>query len=68
MTLPWHCIYSADMTKKRPPKTKKGPTRMTSIRLDPDLVAKLQKRAEALGIGWQTLIKMILNRYGDGEL
>ena len=56
------------MTKKRPPKTKKGPTRMTSIRLDPELVAKLQKRAEALGIGWQTLIKMILNRYGDGEL
>ena len=56
------------MKPKRNARPKEGPTRMTSIRLDPDLVAKLQKRADSLGVGWQTLIKMILNRYSDGEL
>jgi predicted DNA binding CopG/RHH family protein len=41
---------------------------MTSIRLDPALVAKLKARADALGVGWQTLIKMILTRYAESEL
>jgi predicted DNA binding CopG/RHH family protein len=41
---------------------------ITSIRLDHDLVAALRKRADSLGIGWQTLVKMILTRYSDAEL
>jgi predicted DNA binding CopG/RHH family protein len=41
---------------------------MTSIRLDPDLVDRLKGRADRLGVGWQTLIKMLLKKYWDGEL
>ncbi len=57
------------MAEKKRSKPKKGPpTRMTSIRLHPELVATLAKRANALGIGYQTLIKMILIKYGNSEL
>lgn len=41
---------------------------MTSLRLDPELVDKLKARAGSLGIGWQTLLKMILTKYVDSEL
>jgi len=52
--------------KKRKPAPKKAaPTQMTSIRLDPALIETLKARAASLGIGWQTLIKMILKRYGE---
>ena len=53
------------MARKKPAVKKPPPTQMTSIRLDPALVATLKARAASLGIGWQTLIKMILKRYGE---
>lgn len=53
---------------KQKRKAKATPTRMTSIRLDPGIVATLKKRADALGVGWQTVLKMILTRYGNSEL
>jgi len=44
------------------------PQVMTSIRLDADLMQRLKKRAAALGIGYQTLLKMIVKKNVDGEL
>jgi predicted DNA binding CopG/RHH family protein len=41
---------------------------MTSLRLDPRLIDVLKKRADSLGIGWQTLMKMILTKYAKAEL
>lgn len=36
---------------------------MISLRLDPDLLEKLKEEAEALGIGYQTLIGNILKKH-----
>lgn len=44
------------------------PQVMTSIRLDTRLVEKLKKRAAGLGIGYQTLLKMIVTKHADGDL
>lgn len=44
------------------------PQVMTSIRLDTRLVEKLKKRASGLGIGYQTLLKMIVTKHADDEL
>jgi predicted DNA binding CopG/RHH family protein len=41
---------------------------MTSIRLDPEIVEALKKRADTLGVGWQTVLKMIVTRYVSSEL
>ena len=57
------------MVKKAPPrKPKAKPLRMTSIRLDPEIVQRLQQRADALGVGWQTVLKMIVTKYVDSDL
>ncbi len=44
------------------------PQVMTSIRLDTRLVEKLKQRAAGLGIGYQTLLKMIVTKHADDEL
>lgn len=49
-------------------KANEKPTRMTSVRLDPELVAILKRRGDSLGVGWQTVMKMVLNRYANSEL
>ncbi len=54
--------------RQKKAKPKEGPTQMTSMRLDPELVEELKRRADSLGIGWQTLIKMLLKKYKDAEL
>ena len=55
--------------KKPSPKGKtKRTLRMTSIRLDPEIVRALKKRAGDLGVGWQTVLKMIVTRYVNSEL
>ena len=56
------------MTKRKQPQKKTGNLRMTSIRLDPAIVRTLKKRAEALGVGWQTVLKMIVTRYANSDL
>lgn len=54
--------------KRKPPAQRPPKQRMTSIRLDPAIVEILQERAEALGVGWQTVLKMIVTRYAKSEL
>lgn len=49
-------------------KPKEKALRMTSIRLDPEIVQKLRQRADALGVGWQTVLKMIVTKYVDSDL
>ena len=44
------------------------PQVMTSIRLDPALIKRLKRRAERLGVGYQTLLKMIVTKYADDDL
>lgn len=40
----------------------------TSIRISPALVQRLRKRADTLGIGYQTLLKMLLERYAESDV
>lgn len=44
------------------------PQVMTSIRLDPALIKRLRQRAARLGVGYQTLLKMIVTKHADDEL
>ncbi|MBI3785009.1 MAG: hypothetical protein HY270_16585 [Deltaproteobacteria bacterium] len=44
------------------------PQMMTSIRLDPALIKRLRQRAARLGVGYQTLLKMIVTKHADDEL
>ena len=44
------------------------PQRPTSILLPPEMIAKLKARASRLGIGYQTLLKMIVAKHIDDEL
>lgn len=44
------------------------PQVMTSIRLDPTLIKRLKQRAARLGVGYQTLLKMIVTKHADDEL
>jgi hypothetical protein len=44
------------------------PQRPTSILLPPEMIAKLKARAGRLGIGYQTLLKMIVAKHIDDEL
>jgi predicted DNA binding CopG/RHH family protein len=53
---------------KRATERTSEPTRMTSIRLSPAIIETLKRRGESLGVPWQTVLKMILTRYADGEL
>ena len=44
------------------------PQVMTSIRLDPALIKRLRQRAARLGVGYQTLLKMIVTRHAEDDL
>ena len=44
------------------------PQVMTSIRLDPALIKRLKQRASRLGVGYQTLLKMIVTKHADDDL
>jgi len=44
------------------------PQVMTSIRLDPALIMRLRQRAARLGVGYQTLLKMIVTKHADDDL
>ena len=44
------------------------PQRPTSILLSEELKAQLRRRAEELGVGYQTLAKMILAKYVNAKL
>ena len=44
------------------------PQRPTSILLSPSLIARLRARAARLGIGYQTLLKMIVTKHLDDDL
>jgi predicted DNA binding CopG/RHH family protein len=37
----------------------------TSILLDPNMIAKLKKKAETRGIGYQTMLKIIVHEHVD---
>ena len=44
------------------------PQVITSIRLDPALIKRLRQRAARLGVGYQTLLKMIVTRHAEDDL
>lgn len=46
-----------------PSKVLKDPKIMISLRIDPNVVAQLRDEADALGIGYQTLIGEILQNH-----
>lgn len=63
--------YDLKRLRKRPGKVRivAGAAKVPlSIRLDGAVLAQLRDEAERLGIGYQTLIGSILQRYVNGEL
>jgi uncharacterized protein (DUF4415 family) len=63
--------YDLGQLRKRPGKVRvdaRAAKVPVSLRLDGAVLAQLRSEAQRLGIGYQTLIGSILQRYADGEL
>ncbi len=54
-----------DIRRSDTPVVLRGPSRPTSILLDPALVEKLRKKGAKRGLGYQTMLKIILAEHVD---
>ncbi len=57
-----HDIASSKTAVVVSPRTRQMPT---SIFLDPSIIAKLRSKAEKRGIGYQTMLKIIVHEHVD---
>lgn len=51
-----------------PPKIFSDKKQMVSIRLDPQDVFIIKKKAERAGLGYQTMISSLLHQFAEGDL